>query len=313
MQKHLNNTARYLRDILLVAAGITSACFGLKSFLMPNDFIDGGVTGISLLVSRLTGLKLSYLIVAINIPFILLGFKQIGKGFAIKTAIAISLLAISLLVLPFQPVTHDKLLIAVFGGLFLGAGIGFAMRGGCVIDGTEVLALYISRNSILTVGNIILVLNILIFGVVAIVLDLVTAMYSILTYLSASKTIDFVVNGLEQYTGVTIISERNEEIKQFIIEKMKRGVTIYKGEGGYGVKKDIDIVYTVVTKLEMSKLQGEIRQIDPDAFVVQQQIADIKPVITTTIKKEDLPSGIIQLTLFDGENKPVAERLVLAW
>lgn len=276
MQKHLNNNARYLRDILMVAAGITSACFGLKSFLMPNDFIDGGVTGISLLVSRLTGLKLSYLIVAINIPFILLGFKQIGKGFAIKTAIAISLLAISLLVLPFQPVTHDKLLIAVFGGLFLGAGIGFAMRGGCVIDGTEVLALYISRNSILTVGNIILVLNILIFGVVAIVLDLVTAMYSILTYLSASKTIDFVVNGLEQYTGVTIISERNEEIKQFIIEKMKRGVTIYKGEGGYGVKKDIDIVYTVVTKLEMSKLQGEIRQIDPDAFVVQQQIADIK-------------------------------------
>jgi uncharacterized membrane-anchored protein YitT (DUF2179 family) len=276
MQKHLDKKARHLRDILLVAAGITSACFGLKSFLMPNDFIDGGVTGISLLVSRLTGLKLSYLIVAINIPFIILGFKQIGKGFAVKTAIAISLLAISLLVLPFEPVTHDKLLIAVFGGLFLGAGIGFAMRGGCVIDGTEVLALYISRNSILTVGNIILVLNILIFGVVAIFLDLVTAMYSILTYLSASKTIDFVVNGLEQYTGVTIISEKNEEIKQFIIDKMKRGVTIYKGEGGYGVKKDIDIVYTVVTKLEMSKLQAEIRQIDPDAFVVQQQIADIK-------------------------------------
>lgn len=109
---------------MLVAAGITSACFGLKSFLMPNDFIDGGVTGISLLVSRLTGLELSYLIVAINIPFIILGFKQIGKGFAIKTAIAISLLAISLLVIPFQPVTHDKLLIAVFGGLFLGAGLG---------------------------------------------------------------------------------------------------------------------------------------------------------------------------------------------
>lgn len=276
MQKHLNNNARYSRDILLVLAGITSACFGLKSFLMPNDFIDGGVTGISLLISRLTGLKLSYLIVAINIPFILLGFKQIGKGFAIKTAIAISLLAVALLVIPFEPVTHDKLLIAVFGGLFLGGGIGFAMRGGCVIDGTEVLALYISRNSILTVGNIILVLNIMIFGVVAIFLDLVTAMYSILTYLSASKTIDFVVNGLEQYTGVTIISDKNDEIKQFIIDKMKRGVTIYKGEGGYGVKKDIDIVYTVVTKLEMSKLQGEIRQIDPDAFVVQQQIADIK-------------------------------------
>lgn len=224
----------------------------------------------------MTGLKLSYLIVAINVPFIILGFKQIGKGFALKTAIAIVILAVSLLVIPFEPVTHDKLLIAVFGGLFLGAGIGFAMRGGCVIDGTEVLALYISRNSIFTVGNIILVLNILIFGVVAIFLDLVTAMYSILTYLSASKTIDFVVNGLEQYTGVTIISEKNEEIKHFIIEKMKRGVTIYKGEGGYSIKKDIDIIFTVVTTLEMSKLQTEIRQIDPDAFVVQQQIADLK-------------------------------------
>jgi uncharacterized membrane-anchored protein YitT (DUF2179 family) len=276
MQKILSKDVRHFRDFMLVAAGITSACFGLKSFLMPNDFIDGGVTGISLLVSRLTGLKLSYLIVAINIPFIILGFKQIGKGFALKTAVAIVILAVSLLVIPFEPVTHDKLLIAVFGGLFLGAGIGFAMRGGCVIDGTEVLALYISRNSIFTVGNIILVLNILIFGVVAIFLDLVTAMYSILTYLSASKTIDFVVNGLEQYTGVTIISEKNEEIKHFIIEKMKRGVTIYKGEGGYSIKKDIDIIFTVVTTLEMSKLQTEIRQIDPDAFVVQQQIADLK-------------------------------------
>lgn len=267
---------RYLKELLLVSLGIVCACFGLKSFLMPNNFVDGGVTGISLLISRLTGLELSYLIVAINIPFIILGFKQIGNGFAFKTAIAISVLAISLHILPFEPVTSDKLLIAVFGGLFLGAGIGLAMRGGCVIDGTEVLALYISRNSILTVGNIILALNILIFGVVAYFLNLVIAMYSILTYLSASKMIDFVVNGLEQYTGVTIISDKNEDIKKIITDRMKRGVTIYKGEGGYGIKKDIDILYTVVTKLEMSKLQGEIRAIDPDAFVVQQQIADIK-------------------------------------
>ncbi|MES2827259.1 MAG: YitT family protein [Bacteroidota bacterium] len=277
---------RYLKDLLLVSVGIVCACFGLKSFLMPNNFVDGGVTGISLLISRLTGLELSYLIVAINIPFIILGFKQIGKGFAFKTAIAILVLAVSLHVIPFEPVTSDKLLIAVFGGLFLGAGIGLAMRGGCVIDGTEVLALYISRNSILTVGNIILVLNILIFGVVAYFLNLVIAMYSILTYLSASKMIDFVVNGLEQYTGVTIISDKNEEIKKIITDRMKRGVTIYKGEGGYGVKKEIDILYTVVTKLEMSKLQGEIRAIDPDAFVVQQQIADIKGGVV--VKRQSL-------------------------
>jgi uncharacterized membrane-anchored protein YitT (DUF2179 family) len=277
MHTHFKNrNIRYTKDVFLIACGIISACFGLKSFLMPNGFIDGGVTGISLLVSTLTKFELSYLIIVINIPFVILGYKQIGKGFAIKTAIAILTLAIALVVIPFQPITHDKLLIAFFGGLFLGGGIGLAMRGGCVIDGTEVLALYISRNSMLTVGNIILILNIVIFAFAAVFLNIETAMYAILTYLSASNTIDFVVNGLEQYTGVTIISDKNAEIKEFIIEKMKRGVTIYKGEGGYGIKKDIDILYTVVTKLEMSKLQTEIRQIDPDAFVVQQQIADIK-------------------------------------
>ena len=243
---------------------------------MPSEFIDGGVTGISLLISTLTGFKLSYLILVINIPFVILGYKQIGKTFAVKTAFAIVILAGALIALPFQPVTHDKLLIAFFGGLFLGGGIGMAMRGGCVIDGTEVLALYISKNSMFTVGNIILILNILIFGVAAIFLGVETAMYAILTYLSASKTIDFVVNGLEQYIGVTIISEKKEEIKAFLINEMKRGVTIYKGEGGYKEKKDIDILYTVLTKLEIGKLQTELRQIDPDAFIVQQQISDIK-------------------------------------
>ncbi|WP_316840556.1 YitT family protein [Pedobacter gandavensis] len=277
MQSHLKSkNARSLKDFLLITCGVVSACFGLKSFLIPNDFIDGGVTGISLLISTLTGWKLSYLIVLINIPFIILGYKQIGKAFALKTALAIAALAIFLVILPFKPVTHVPLLIAFFGGFFLGGGIGMAMRGGCVIDGTEVLALYISRNSLLTVGNIILVLNIIIFSFAAIFLGMETAMYAILTYLSATNTIDFVVNGLEQYTGVTIISDKSDEIKEYIIETMKRGVTVYKGEGGYGEKKDIDILYTVLTKLEIGKLQTEIRNLDPDAFVVQQQIADIK-------------------------------------
>jgi uncharacterized membrane-anchored protein YitT (DUF2179 family) len=271
-----NRNTRFVKEFFLIVAGVTSACFGLKSFLMPNEFIDGGVTGISLLVSTLTKWNLSYLIAIINIPFVILGYKQIGKGFAIKTAIAIATLAVALIVVPFQPITHDKLLIAFFGGLFLGGGIGLAMRGGCVIDGTEVLALYISKNSILTVGNIILILNIIIFAFAAYFLNIETALYAILTYLSASSTIDFIVNGLEQYTGVTIISEHQEEIKAYIINDMKRGVTIYKGEGGYGEKKDLDIIFTVVTKLEMSKLQSAIRQIDADAFVIQQQIADLK-------------------------------------
>lgn len=271
-----NKYLHLIKEILFIGAGVTSACFGLKSFLMPNGFIDGGVTGISLLITKLTRWELYYLIVVINIPFVILGFRQIGKSFAVKTSIAIVLLSLMLAVIPFEPITHDKLLIAFFGGLFLGGGIGLAMRGGCVIDGTEVLALYISRNSVLTVGNIILILNILIFCVAAILVNIETALYAILTYLSASNTVDYIVNGIEQYTGVTIISDKNEEIKTFIINDMKRGVTIYKGEGGYGIKKDIDILYTIVTKIEMSKLQTAIRQIDGDAFVVQQQIADLK-------------------------------------
>lgn len=271
-----NKYLHLFKEILFIGAGVTSACFGLKSFLMPNGFIDGGVTGISLLITKLTRLELYYLIVIINIPFVILGFRQIGRTFAVKTSIAIVLLSLMLAVVPFEPITHDKLLIAFFGGLFLGGGIGLAMRGGCVIDGTEVLALYISRNSVLTVGNIILILNILIFCVAAILVNIETALYAILTYLSASNTVDYIVNGIEQYTGVTIISDKNEEIKAFIINDMKRGVTIYKGEGGYGIKKDIDILYTIVTKIEMSKLQTAIRQIDADAFVVQQQIADLK-------------------------------------
>ena len=276
MNRIKNKNIRLLKEAALITFGVISACFGLKSFLMPNHFIDGGVTGISLLVSQLTDWNLSYLILIINIPFILMGYKQIGKKFAIKTAVAIIVLSLALVFLPFAPITHDKLLIAFFGGFFLGGGIGLAMRGGCVIDGTEVLALYVSRYSMFTVGNIILILNVVIFAFAAYFLNIETALYAILTYLSASNTIDFIVNGLEAYTGVTIISEKNEEIKHFIITDMRRGVTIYKGEGGYLEKKDIDILYTVLTKLEMSKLQSEIMQIDPDAFVVQQQVADIK-------------------------------------
>jgi uncharacterized membrane-anchored protein YitT (DUF2179 family) len=276
MENIRNKNTRFIKEGALIICGVVSACFGLKSFLLPSHFIDGGVTGISLLVRALTGWNLSYLIVVINIPFILMGYKQIGKAFAIKTSIAIALLSLALVVLPFNSITHDKLLIAFYGGFFLGGGIGLAMRGGCVIDGTEVLALYISRNSMLTVGNIILILNIVIFAFAAYFLNIETALYAILTYLSASNTVDFIVNGLEAYTGVTIISDKNDEIKHFIITDMKRGVTVYKGEGGYLEKKDIDIIYTVVTKLEMSKLQAQIRQIDPDAFVVQQQIADLK-------------------------------------
>lgn len=269
-----------LKDALLLFIGIIMAGFGLKGFLLPNNFIDGGVTGISLLTAEITKVHLSILIVFINIPFIILGYTQIGKMFAIKSILAIGGLAIVLATINYPVITSDKLLIAVFGGFFLGAGIGLSIRGGGVLDGTETLAIYLSKKTSFTIGDIILLFNILIFSVAAYLLSIETALYSILTYLAASKTVDFIVEGIEEYTGVTIISYKSEEIRQMIINKTGRGVTIYHGKRGYGKQgenpDETDIIYTVITRLEISKLQTEIDKIDRNAFIVMSSIKDTK-------------------------------------
>ncbi len=270
---------RWIKDILLLTAGIASAAFGLESFLMPNQFIDGGATGISLLISELTPMPLYLLLVLINIPFVFLGYRMMGKAFAIKTALAITGLAICLATFHFPEVTHDKLLVSVFGGFFLGAGIGFSVRGGGVIDGTEVLAIYLSRKLSTTIGDIIIIINILIFSAAAYLLSVETALYSLITYLSASRTLDFIIEGIDEYTGVTIISNHSEEIRVMIVEKLRRGLTVYKGKRGFGKfgeRNDIDIVYTVITRLELHKLNMEIEKIDPNAFVVMNSVKDTK-------------------------------------
>ncbi len=265
---------------LLILAGIVSAAFGLKSFLLSNGFIDGGITGISLLITAVTQIQLPILIVLLNIPFIIMGYAQIGKGFMIKTALGIIGLAVCLAVLDFPILTNDKLLISVFGGFFLGAGIGLTMRGGGVIDGTEVMAIYFSKKTGLTIGDIILIVNIIIFSFAAWLLSFETALYSILTYLSASRTVDFIIEGIEEYTGVTIISAKNEELRKMITEGLGRGVTIYKGARGYNYNEshqvEIDILYTVITRLEVAKLNTEIEKIDPAAFVIMNSIKDTK-------------------------------------
>ncbi|MDA3955070.1 MAG: YitT family protein [Bacteroidales bacterium] len=269
-----------VRDSFLILLGILSASFGLKGFLLPNSFIDGGVTGISLITTELTGISFSILLIGINIPFLIMDFSTISKQFAIKSIIAIILLAISVHLIPFISITNDSLLIAVFGGFFLGLGIGLSIRGGAVIDGTEVLAVFISRRTSLTIGDIILIFNIMIFSVAAYVFTIEIALYAILTYLAASKTVDFVVIGVEEYIGVTIISDRNEEIRLAIIEKLGRGCTIYSGKRGFAKRgellKETDIVYTLITRLELSKLHTEIDKIDKDAFIVMHSIKDAK-------------------------------------
>ena len=288
-----NSISHIVRDNVLILIGIISAGFGLKGFLLPNSFIDGGVTGISLLTTEITGVSLSILIVVINLPFLILGFSQIGKQFALKSIIAIIGLAIVIHLIPYPLITSDKLLIAVFGGFFLGAGIGLAIRGGAVLDGTEVLAIYLSKKTGLTIGDIILIFNITIFSFGAYILSIEVALYAILTYLAASKTIDYIIEGIEEYTGITIISNRSEKIRLMITEELGSGVTIYSGKGGHGKKsnnlKQIDIIYTVITRLETARLRTEIDKIDADAFIIMNSIKDTKGGM---IKKRPLEKQI---------------------
>ncbi|MBI5402038.1 MAG: YitT family protein [Ignavibacteriae bacterium] len=271
---------RAVKEVFLLCAGVLSAGFGLRGFLLPNNFIDGGAVGISLLISEVSGFSLSYLLILVNLPFILLGIKTISRGFALKTAVSILLLSVAVAFFPYPQITSDKLLVAVFGGLFLGTGIGLAVRGGGVIDGTEVLAINLSKKTGLTIGDIIFIINIIIFSTAAYLLSVETALYSILTYLSASKSVDFVIEGIEEYLGVTIISDKSELVRRAIINVMGNGVTIFKGEKGYGKhlvnEGGTDILYTVLSRLEVSKLKNLIEEIDTDAFVTMHSIKDTK-------------------------------------
>ena len=272
-------TKRYLKDFLLITLGIFSASFGFKGFLLTNSFIDGGATGISLLIASVTAIPLHYLIILVNIPFIILAYKILGKTFVVKTILAILGLALCLALVSFPDVTKDNLLVAVFGGFFLGIGIGLSVRGGAVIDGTEVLAIYLSRKLGTTIGDIILIINVLIFSAAVYFLSVEIALYSMITYLVASKAVDFIIEGIEEYIGVTIISAHNDAIRQMILDKMGRGVTLYNGRRGFGKKgeaQDFEIVYSVVTRLELNKLNTEIEKIDPNAFVIMSSIKDTK-------------------------------------
>lgn len=269
----------YLKDSIVICLGVTSAAFGLKGFLLPNEFIDGGAMGISLLLNQITGIELGLIVVLVNLPFLIFGIRVVSISFTIKSILAIAILAMILHFADFPIITQDKLLIAVFGGFFLGTGIGLSIRGGAVIDGTEVLALYISRRTSLTVGDFIGLFNIMLFLFSMFIISIETALYSILIYFSASKTIDFILNGIEEYTGLFIVSDKADDIKKYISYEMHKGVTILnseKGYGSHGLKQQSIVLYCVVTRLEVSSLLFEIEKIDPNAFIVQQSLKDIK-------------------------------------
>lgn len=270
-----------IKSYLLIILAILSAGLGIKGYLLSSHFIDGGVTGVSMLLNNILDIPLYFLIPIINLPFIILGYFQMGKKFAFKSSLAILGLSLCLAVVPYPDVTPDKFLTAIFGGFFIGLGIGLAIRGEAVLDGTEIAALVVSKNlAALKVADVILLLNIIIFVTAAFFMGIEPASYSILTYFAASKTIDFLLHGLEEFTGVTIISEKSTQIRAAIVNNLERGITIYNGKGctgrhGERVKAN-EILFTVVTRLELGRLQNLILSIDNNAFIIQHSINNMQ-------------------------------------
>jgi uncharacterized membrane-anchored protein YitT (DUF2179 family) len=273
---HIKDT---LTDYVYIILGILSINFALKGLLMPNHFFDGGITGLSILLHEKYHFDIDIVIILLNLPLIGIGYRLVGKKFFFKSLIAVVLLGVCLRWLPVEALTHDKLIISAFGGFFIGLGVGFGMRGGCALDGIEVLAVYTGKRVGFTMSEIILGLNIIIFSIASIFFGLEKAFYSMLTYFVASRTIAYVVDGIQEFTGVTIISSKSEEVKRYLVLEMEKGITIYKGERGFmkdsfEVSSDVDIIYTVVTRLEVRRLKAALHEIDPKAFVFSQSIKE---------------------------------------
>jgi len=269
----IRRVTRELLNLSLVAFGILSAGMGLKGFLMSSNFIDGGVTGVSMLLAKTTGISLAAWLPIVNLPFVAVGFRQIGGAFALRSIAGIAGLAAAVAFIPYPDVTPDLVLTAVFGGFFLGAGIGLAIRGGAVLDGTEIAALLIAnRAGALRVGDVILGFNVVLFLVAMSTLGTEAALYSILTYVAAARTLDFVLHGIDEFTAVTIVSEQHEALRQRLTRDLGRGVTIFKGERGL-TGTDQDILYCVVTRLELGKVKTAVRQIDANAFIVYHPLS----------------------------------------
>ncbi len=271
----MKRVRRECLNVLLIVLGILSAGMGIHGFLLSSNFIDGGVTGISMLASKVTGTSLSIWIAVVNLPFIALGYRQIGGAFALRSAGAIGGLSLSLATIHFPDVTPDLLLTAVFGGVFIGAGIGLAVRGGAVLDGTEIAALLISKRSdLFKVGDVILLFNVVLFITAMSLLGVEEALYSILTYVTAARTLDFVIHGIEEYTAITIVSRASGEIAARIMAQLGRGVTVYKGRGGLSYE-DQEILYCVVTRLEIGKVKAIVHALDGSAFVTSHPLSGV--------------------------------------
>ncbi len=265
------------KNLLQIIVGAGMAVFAIKGFMVPNQFMDGGVTGISILLHEISHINISIFISVFNLPFIYLGYKRIGKTFAIQTSLAVFLLTLGLLFINIEPVTTDKLLIAIFGGILIGTGVGLVIRSGGVIDGAEVIAVFTRRRIGFSNSEIIMLFNTFIFAGAAFHFGLETAMYSLITYYAATRATDYIVDGIEQYTAINIITSQQEKVKELLVNDLGKGITVYKGERGYlpgsfEIKTDCDIIVTIVTRLEISQIQEAVMGIDGKAFVYTQSI-----------------------------------------
>jgi uncharacterized membrane-anchored protein YitT (DUF2179 family) len=268
-----------IKNQLHIIAGSGLAVLAMKGFMIPNRFLDGGVTGISILLHEIFHINISILVIALNLVFIYLGYRNIGKTFAVQTTIAVTFLSLGLVFIEIPAITTDKLLIAIFGGILIGSGVGLVIRGGGVIDGAEVIAVFTRRKVGFSNSEIIMLINSIIFGVAALEFGIETAMYSVITYFTATRATNYVVDGIEEFTAMNIVSSQHEEIKNFLVNDLGKGITVYKGERGYlpgsfDIKTDCEIIVTIVTRLEIKQIQDALIAIDPKAFVYVQRISE---------------------------------------
>ena len=277
MAKHRKRLSKLdiLRKILFMTIGSILMGVSLEKFLVPNNIIDGGIAGVSIMLSHLTPLPLSLYLFVVNIPFLILGHRQLGNSFALSTLYSVTVMSLTTAMLHHSGAfITDKLLAVLFGGMMLGAGIGLVIRYGGALDGIEIVSILVSKKVRSSVGQIIMAFNIAIYIAAGFVFTWSSAMYSALTYYIAIKVIDIVVEGLNESKSVTIISKEHEEISQAIMERLGRSTTLLQARGGYS-KNETLVIYCVVSRLELAKLKGIIQSIDDRAFIAVEHVTDV--------------------------------------
>lgn len=275
----MTNLKTLFFEIIQIGLGIVLASIGLKAFLLPNGFLDGGVTGISLLISQIYDLNLSVILLIVSIPFLILAWYTLTKQIVVKSFVAITLLAVFIHYENFSSITDDKLLISIFGGLFLGSGIGLAIKNGAVLDGSEILGIYANSRFGISIGKVILLFNIILFSITAVVISIEVSMYSILTFLVTSKVIDLMMEGFEDYVGLMIVSNNSKEIKHGLIEEIGVGITSYQGAMSHGSRGDQDqpeIIHTVINRIDIRRTYNLIERIDEKSFIIEFDVNDVK-------------------------------------